>query len=53
METIIWTNDGLLSIAPSRTREIWTEIQQFSPKDVHLKMPSAQRSHYFVSVSVR
>ena len=43
-QTIIWTNDGLLSIRPLGTCfiEISLEIQKFSFKNMHMKMLSAK-----------
>ena len=43
-QAIIWTNASILSIRPqgSRFSEISFEIQQFSFKEMHLKLSSAK-----------
>ena len=43
-QAIIWTNDGNLLIEPLGTNfsEIWSAIQTFSFKKMHLKMSSAK-----------
>ena len=53
-QDIIWTNDDLLLIRPSRTSfsEILIEIQIFSLKKIHLKMSSAKWQPYCLGLSV-
>ena len=43
-QAIIWTNAGILLIAPLGTNfnKIWIEIHKFSFKKLHLKMSSAE-----------
>ena len=53
-QTIIWTNDGILSIGPLGTNfsEILIGIQTFSFKKMHLKMASAKWRPFCLSLNV-
>ena len=53
-QAIIWTNDGILLIAPLGTNfsEISTGIQTFSFKKMHLKMVSVKWRQFCLSLNV-
>ena len=53
-QTIIWTNAGILLIAPLGTNfsEILTGIQTFSFKIIHLKMSSAKWRPFCLGLNV-
>ena len=53
-QAIIWTNDGLLLIGPLGTNfiEILIEILTFSFNKMHLKVSSAKRRPFCLSLNV-
>ena len=53
-QAIIWTNDGILLIGPLRTNfsEILIEILTFSFKKMHVKVLSAKRRPFCLSLNV-